>query len=94
MASPLMISIGLHYWTSPGDYAENDPEHANSPAVRDCIDFMLDAGMLRPNDDTDKGRRPAKYRATDALKAWVLDGLCEVPFPERTWIIPWKRDNA
>ena len=93
MTTPLMIKIGLHYWATPGDYSPDNQENRNSPAVRECIDFMFRHGMLRLSDERDEDRDPAKYRATDALKAWVVDGLCKVPFPEQVWIIPWNHEG-
>lgn len=84
MASPLKIMIGLHYWTTSGEYDGGDTPHWESPAAQDALKDFVNGGLLRR---TDTGRRGATYEATDALEVWVK-GLCEVPWPVQKWVLP------
>lgn len=85
MASPLKIMIGLHYWTTPTPYAEHDPGHANSPAVRDAVQDFINAGMLVERETP--GEYGSKYEATDAMRVWV-EALCSVRWPVQVWVVP------
>ena len=48
--TPLHILIGIHYLCRPCPYAEHEPEHANSPAVRDYTQDLVRAGLLVPRE--------------------------------------------
>jgi hypothetical protein len=76
--TPLGIRMALHYWTSPGPYASDEPAHANSSAVREMKDFMLKSGLL-------------KFSPAGAGRDYDA-GLCDVQLPEQQWIIP-KREE-
>lgn len=86
MASPLEIRIGIHYWTTVGDYGEDCQQHANSPAVRSYIRDMLAAGLLAEGS-RDPERYPSKYQAGPGLGVWI-EAICAVPFPIQQWVIP------
>jgi hypothetical protein len=85
--TPLGVRMALHYWTSPGPYASNEPSHANSSAVREMKDFMLKSGLLKFSP-AGAGR---DYDAGPALETYV-EALCNVQLPEQQWIIP-KREE-
>jgi hypothetical protein len=80
--TPLHILIAIHYYTSPGNYAEGTP-HCRSSATREYTQHLIDAGLLRPTPGNERG----DYEATDACKVWI-DALCAVPFPVRQWVVP------
>jgi hypothetical protein len=73
--SPLHIQLAIHYLTLNTPYAEHEPEHANSPAVREFTQQLIDAGLLTEN-----------YKATKGLSVYV-DALCKVPLPIQRWIM-------
>ncbi len=83
MATPLEISIGLWYWTRPGDYGlDNGDNNFQAPAVRDTFRRFVDAGLLCHCTTGEQNYEPNK----PALKAWV-DALCAVPFPKVQWVV-------
>jgi hypothetical protein len=87
--SPLKLIILLHYHTTPRAYAENEPDHANSPAVRECVSELLEEDMIHEVcgdrfTTTDRGR-------------FFIDYLMTIPFPAKKWAIelPTRElDNA
>lgn len=91
MTSPLEISIALHYWTTPGDYSAEDPDHRLSPAVQSALHGFVEAGLLeRRTEPTDRGSR---FKATDGLRVWI-EALCAVPLPVRIWIVPDRSERT
>ena len=87
--SPLEINIGLHYYMFAEKYAVADPRHANSEAVRDAKNRMIEAGLLQSQygaKDNEVDMLP-----TPALEVWV-NALCDVPWPILRWVIPGKDD--
>jgi hypothetical protein len=78
MITPLHILIGLHYHTKPGRYAEDDPAHARSAAVREYRSEMVAAQLLAPTADD--------YIAGPALAAWI-DALISTPWPTASGIM-------
>lgn len=84
MASPLEIQMALHFWTRPTAYAEHEPEHRNSGAVKNILAWYVRDGLLEKIPANEHGET---YKATDALGVWV-EALCSVPFPIQKWVIP------
>lgn len=84
MASPLEIQMALHFWTSPTKYAEHEPDHRTSGAVKAILAWYVRDGLLEPTAPNDYGEI---YKATEALGVWV-EALCAVPFPVQKWVIP------
>lgn len=89
MASPLKIMIGLHYWTTPTEYAAHDDSHRKSGAVREALADFVNGGLLVKRDKPNE--YGGTYKPTDALGAWV-EALCNVPWPVQVWVIPSKPD--
>lgn len=85
MASPLEITIGLHYWTTPTEYSADDDGHRNSQAVQTILVQFVNYGLL--NRLSKPNQHGGSYEATDALRVWV-DGLRAVPFPVKKWCLP------
>lgn len=89
MATPLHIQIAIHYLTSCARYAEHDPEHRRSAAVRRYRDELLGAGMLEVVPVS--AEHEDGYAATDGLRAY-MGMLKSVPFPQKeiheTWSFP------
>jgi len=86
MTAPLHILIGVHYHASGSgeDYAQGTP-HGESTGTAECIQDLLDAGLLKANHGASGVRR--KYEPTDGLAIWI-DGLCRVPYPKLKWSLP------
>lgn len=87
MASPLMIMIGIHYWTTPGDYSGGEGPHWESKCVQGLLSDFVSGGLLRRVNEPRPGRQLAEYESTEALGVWV-DGLCKVPWPVQKWVLP------
>lgn len=85
MASPLDIMIGLHYWTTPTEYAADDPQHQRSSGVRERLAWMVRAGFLERLEAPNQ--YGGSYKATEGLGVWV-EALCAVPYPMQQWVIP------
>jgi len=84
MASPLMISIGLHYFTRAGDYGKgNGDNNFNTPAVQHELERFVSGGLLAKSPQGCE----AEYYGTDALKVWC-EALCNVRWPVQIWIVP------
>lgn len=84
VSCPLEIMIALHYWTTPGPYSPECPEHANSPAVREACARMIKAGLLQFGETE-------QYTATESTRVFV-QALCAVPWPVQEWVIPKQGD--
>lgn len=69
--TPLHIKIMLHYYTSDTPYAEHDPAHKYSPAVKEYTAQLIMADMLTiPNMSVEQCHVTAKGRAyVEALTA-------------------------
>jgi hypothetical protein len=97
--SPLNIGILLHYYTTPGDYcAFADEPHAGSPAVRESLEWFVEAGLLscRFGDvswaaslgKTDRHCRETQcFLITEKGEAMVAH-LCAVQVPVCKWMQP------
>lgn len=85
MASPLAIAIGIHYWTTPTEYAADDVQHQESQAVQSILREYVDAGLLV------KRKVPSEYgstyEGTDGLRVYI-EALCAIWWPRRVWQIP------
>lgn len=84
MASPLEITMALHYCTTPEPYALRHPEHRSSLAVAEIHRRWLENGFLVVST-----RPGVEYDATEGLHVWKA-ALCCVPKPVRQWVIPTK----
>lgn len=80
MAVPGLITLAIHYWTTPGPYAPDNPNHANSPAVRTWHAELLRAGLIIREADN--------YTANNEAMRVYMDALCNVPFPVQKWVMP------
>lgn len=82
MASPLEISIAIHYHCRVDDYGRhNGDNNFHAPAVMEAIGRFQEAGLLTLTDGI------PSYRATPGLAVWV-DAICSVPMPIQQWVIP------
>ena len=79
--SPLTLMILLHYHTTPKPYAEHEPAHADSPAVREAVNKLIQEDMIEPRNE------PGLYR-TSGRAAFFIEHLMNIPFPEQCWVIP------
>lgn len=83
MASPLEISIALHYHCRANDYGRgNGDNNFNAPAVKEALDRFFAAGLLI----SIPGGNPA-YRASPGLGIYVK-ALCGVDWPRMCWSMP------
>ncbi len=89
MTNPLMISIALHYWTSPEEYDGGDTDHFHSGAVQGILRDYMALGLLEKREPPSP--YGANYKATDGLKVWV-EALCNVPLPVKVWVIPTREE--
>ena len=84
MASPLMIAIGLHYFTRAGDYGKGrGDDNFDAPATQDALRDFVDGGLLAKSPPGCE----AEYYGTEALKVW-FEALCDVRWPVQVWIVP------
>lgn len=89
-ASPLEIQMALHFVTRPTPYAEHEPEHRHSAAVRRVLENFLARGFIeRANPMEQSSVYRTEYVATEGLRVWT-EALCAVPKPKRVerWEIP------
>lgn len=80
MPSPLAISIALHYHCCTTDFRDGDFSALIMPGL--LAEFVA-ADLLIVNQPGSTRR----YGATAGLTKWV-EALCDVPWPERQWVIP------
>lgn len=88
MASPLEITMALHYYTIPEPYALRHPDHRYSSAVAEIHRRWVAKGFLVPSVQPG-----LEFDATEALHVWSC-ALCNVPQPVQQWVIPTKGSNA
>ena len=79
MMTPLQIRMAVHYWSSTAPYAEHDPDHAGSLAVRNQREGLVEAGLLK--------HEGSGFRPTEALPVYI-EALCRTPLPVLRWVIP------
>ena len=80
--TPLQLQMLLHYYTRPTPYAEHEPLHARSFAVKEQREELERLGLLEVCHQFDGG-----YGVTDRGIAYI-EGLKSLPLPEKHWIIP------
>lgn len=85
MSVPGEITILLHYWTTPTEYAADDELHRTSGFVQESLASFVAMGLLEKLREPN--RHGGSYRATDALKVYI-EAICAVNFPVQTWVIP------
>lgn len=97
--SPLSITILLHYYTTPGDYAALvDEAHGSSPAVYNCLTSFVEAGLLSCRfGDVSWAARLRKserdsaetqcFQITEKGRAMVAH-ICAVQVPVCKWVQP------
>jgi hypothetical protein len=80
--SPLHWHILLWYYSRQVKYANTDPDHSNSRAVRDYTNQLIAHGLIQSyDDDTDI------YVATGRGRA-LVEFLFSLPLPIQSWHIP------
>ncbi|HLL28513.1 MAG TPA: hypothetical protein VKT73_12795 [Xanthobacteraceae bacterium] len=85
MPTPLKIEIGMFYRITEGgdkDYRDGD---LKLPAVRDAINEFVALGLLKKTPDVTR-----LYQPTAGMTMWI-NALCEVPYPERHWVMPERQ---
>jgi len=80
--TPLQITMMIHYHAINEPYAMRQPEHANSPAVREQTQDLADAGLIEPSTRSDSG-----WRSTAKGQAYI-EALCNLPLPVCKWVVP------
>lgn len=84
--TPLQLTMLLHYYSIAEPYALRQPEHANSPVVKDQRMGLMNEGLLLVSDITG-----SEYKVTEKGKAFI-EALCNMPLPVCKWVIPSKDD--
>ena len=79
MTSPLDLMILLHYYASPRPYAEHEPAHANSSAVKECTDNFINEDMLYKDED-------GQWRTTERANVFI-NYLTTIRYPTQTWVM-------
>lgn len=84
--TPLQIKMMLHYYAIAAPYSKEDEDHANSPAVTEQREWLLNADMLRYSSKS-SSESSSGYEVTERGEAFV-DALCSLPLPVSKWVIP------
>ena len=83
--TPFQLKMMLHYATGSGAYSSGDLQHANSPAVAEQRQTLVDLG--RPEKLVDPAMViPAAFEITDKGRAYV-DFLCAMELPVCKWVM-------
>jgi hypothetical protein len=77
--TPLHWQMLLHYYASSAPYAEENPRHANSPAVTEYKAQLAEWGLIEWRDGIPS--------ATARGHAFVRH-ITSLPLPECRWFIP------
>lgn len=80
--TPLQIRMLLHYYAIAEPYAIHEVDHANSPAVREQLQHLINWGFL-----TTDLSNPSGYTVTDKGLVYV-EAICNIPLPVMKWEIP------
>lgn len=64
--TPLHLVLMLHYHHVAEPYSKNNPEHANSPAVKQFTRNLVSWGLIAHHDDS-----PSGYCPTQAGRLYV-----------------------
>lgn len=86
--APLYYILLFHYHTTPKPYAEHDPKHASSAAVRMFRNQLIQDNLIEPaeivNHKITTGpnirQTPGIFVSTDRGKAMVKH-ICNLPLP-------------
>jgi hypothetical protein len=84
--TPLQMQMMIHYYARLTPYAEHEPDHANSLAVRDQRQQLVACGLLVQKTD-ETGWDGTSYCVTDKGRAYV-NHLREVQIPVAVWVQP------
>lgn len=88
MATPLEITIAIHYYTRPERYAWRDPSHADSPGVREIKDKFTRMGLITPvAQPAGCHESTADYFPVDEALRPYIEALRAVNFPTRQWVV-------
>lgn len=79
--TPLELQIVIHYYVRADDFPRGD-----FPAVREAIDWMTRAGLLRKRGDGDEAGESTYL--IDARGRAFVEALCQAPLPEQRWVVP------
>jgi hypothetical protein len=80
--TPLQIRMMLHYYAISAPYAVDNPQHADSLAVREQRQRLINDELIEPDETSGSG-----FRATDRGDAYV-EALCAMPLPIKKWVMP------
>lgn len=80
--TPLQLTMMLHHYAIAEPYAKGDPDHANSRAVREQRQLLINDELIEPDEMSGSG-----FRATDRGRAYV-EALCAMPLPVKKWVMP------
>lgn len=81
--TPLELQIVIHYYGCADDFRGGD---FSPPAVREAIDWMTRAGLLRKRGDGDDPGESTYL--IDARGRAYVEALCQTPLPEQRWVVP------
>lgn len=85
--TPLHWQMLLHYYAIAAPYAESDPGHANSLAVKAYTAELLQDGLIRADETSGSG-----YRATERGEV-LVDHICNLPLPMQEWRMPFPQSQ-
>lgn len=85
--TPLHWKMLLHYYAVAEPYAANNPGHANSLAVREYTQGLLEDGLIRRDGTSGSG-----YRTTDRGEA-LVEYIINLPLPQKVWKMPALTDR-
>lgn len=74
MNSPLLIEVALHFYYSAAPWPQP------SPPYDDCVETLIEAGLLTRDDS-------GLVQRNGAAITVYAEALMNVPFPEQQWII-------
>lgn len=80
--TPLQLTMMLHYYAIAEPYSANDWQHANSRAVNEQRQILINDDLIEADETSGSG-----FRATDRGIAFV-EALCATPLPVKKWVMP------
>ena len=83
--TPLEIDLLLHYYCSPEPHERIDNE-LHLATVRDFVEKGLLIELPEPNQYGSKFK--GNFEALDIY----IKAICDVPLPEKRWVIPEKEE--
>ena len=88
MATPLEISIALHYYCRAGDYGRGcGDNNFHAPAVKETLSEFVTRRLLDAVPDVEASDQ--EYRRGPALECYV-EALTAIPFPTQKWSIEYS----